>query len=41
MRMINRADVTHQLAQQLARYMWVLLAGSPLGLGPLYVRKPF
>jgi hypothetical protein len=37
MRMINRVDVL----QQLARYMWVLPAESPLGLGTLYVRNPF
>jgi hypothetical protein len=37
MRMINRADVI----QQRARYMWVLPAESPLGLGSLYVRSPF
>jgi len=35
--MINRADEI----QQLARYMWVLPAESPPGLGPLYVRNPF
>lgn len=37
MRMTMRADVIRQPAP----YMWVQLAESPLGLGPLYVRNPF
>ena len=36
-RKIIRADVTPQPGPD----MWVLLAESPLGLGPLYVRNPF
>jgi hypothetical protein len=37
MRMQIRADVNRQPGP----YMWVQLAESPLGLGQLYVRKPF
>lgn len=37
MRMVNRADAIRQPGP----YMWVLLAESPLGLGPLYVRNLF
>jgi hypothetical protein len=37
MRMAIRADVIRQPGP----YMWVQLAESPLGLGQLYVRKPF
>jgi len=37
MRKVNRTDATRQLGP----YMWVLPAESPLGLGPLYVPKPF
>jgi hypothetical protein len=37
MRMINRVDANRQPGP----YMWVLTAESPLGLGPLYVPRPF
>jgi hypothetical protein len=37
MRMLSRADVIRQPGP----YIWVLPAENPLGLGPLYVRKPF
>jgi hypothetical protein len=37
MRMAICADVIRQPGP----YMWVQLAESPLGLGQLYVRKPF
>jgi len=36
MRMTIRADAIRQPGP----YMWVQLAESPLGLGPLYVRNP-